>query len=61
MILRKGKRKFVYNEITYYWYIKNPYIYIISEDKKLHLKYGFDKEIGISPQYIKNLLQKALR
>lgn len=56
MILRKGKRKIVYNGMIYYWYVKNPCIYIISEDKKLHLKYGFDKEICIGPQYIEHLL-----
>ena len=56
MISSKGKRKVMYNGIQYYWYIKYPLIYIISEDKKLHLQYGFDKDIPIDTQYIKNLL-----
>ncbi len=58
MILKKGKRKLNYNGTVYYWYIKYPCIYIISEDKKLHLKYGFDKEIPIGPQYIKDLIER---
>ncbi len=56
MISRKGKRKVIFNGIKYYWYIKYPLIYIISEDKKLHLQYGFDKDIPIDTQYIKSLL-----
>lgn len=56
MISSKGKRKVIYDGIQYYWYIKYPLIYIISEDKKLHLQYGFDKDIPIDTQYIKNLL-----
>ena len=48
MISRKRKRKLVYNGIIYYWYVKYPYIYIISEDKKLNLQYCFDKDIPIS-------------
>lgn len=56
MILKKGKRKIVFDGKTFYWYIRLPYIHIISEDKKLQLKYGFDKELCIGPQYIKDLL-----
>lgn len=56
MISSKGKRKVIFNGIPYYWYIKYPLIYIISEDKELHLQYGFDKDIPIDTQYIKNLL-----
>ena len=36
MISKKGKRKIIYNGVKYYWYIKYPFIYIISEDKNLY-------------------------
>ncbi len=65
MILTKGKRKLEYHGINYYWYIKKdsdhiPWIHIMSEDKSLQLVRGFDREIGIGTQYIRDLLSRYL-
>ena len=35
-----------------------PQIRIISEDKKVQLTYGFDRELSISPAYIRALLER---
>lgn len=61
MISTKGKRKVTFREENYYWYIKkndegSPRIHISSEDKKLNLEYGFDRELAIDNAYIKGLL-----
>jgi len=63
MINEKGKRKLEFQGENYYWYIKKdmngrPNIHILSADKKLQLKCGFDKEITIGPAYIKKELQR---
>lgn len=65
MISTKGKRKLEYNGINYYWYIKKdsdqiPRIHVVSEDKTLQLTFGFDREIGIGTQYVKELLARHL-
>ncbi len=65
MISTKGKRKLEYENQTFYWYIKkdengSPRIHILSEDKKLQLKFPFDREIGIGTGYIIELLEKHL-
>jgi hypothetical protein len=64
MLNTKGKRKLEYMEQVYYWYIKLhdgiPKIHIMSEDKKLQLCYGFDKEIPVSSGYIVKLLSGHL-
>lgn len=61
MVSSKGKRKILFNRQTFYWHIwKNdaghPQIVIVSEDKSVYLKRGFDKELSIGPGYIRNLL-----
>jgi len=63
MVNEKGKRKLEFQGESYYWYVKKdmngiPKIHIISADKKLQLKYYFDKEMIISPAYIKETLQR---
>ena len=63
MISTKGKRKVVFQEETYYWYIKkntagSPRIHISSEDKKVQLEYGFDREIAVDNGYIRGLLER---
>ena len=53
MINKKGKRKIVFEEQTYYWYVKKEndtdFLSISSEDKKLFLSYRVDQ---ISDEYI---------
>ncbi len=63
MISTKGKRKVTFQNQNYYWCIKkneaySPQIHISSEDKKLQLEYGFDREIAIDNTYIKGLLSR---
>jgi len=65
MISTKRKRKLEYQGIKYYWYIKKDSdhisrIHIMSEDKSLQLVRGFDREIGIGTQYIRDLLSRHL-
>ena len=61
MISKNVKLKVVLRDKNYYWYIKkneegSPRIHIGSEDKKLYLEYGFDRELAIDNTYIINLL-----
>lgn len=63
MVSKKGKRRFIYNDSVYYWYIKitnNEHkVHIISDDKKLHLEYPFlDTEVSVTPQVVKNHLEE---
>lgn len=63
MVSAKGKRKIIYNDSVYYWYIrikdKSHRINIISEDKKIHLEYPFfDTEIPVTPSLIKKYLDE---
>jgi hypothetical protein len=65
MISRKGKRKLIYQGITYYWYIakddgEHPVIHISSEDKKVLLLVPFDKELSIGTHYIEDILSRNL-
>lgn len=62
MVLKKYKRKIIYKNSVYYWYVKTTNnshrVHIISDDKKLHLEYPFfDTELPITPQIIKNHLK----
>ena len=64
MVSSKGKRKILFNGQTFYWHIQkndagHPQIIIVSEDKSVYLKYGFDKELIIGPAYIKDLLEQG--
>lgn len=66
MISTKGKRKVVFDGKIYYWHIKKdkndiPWIHIVSEDKSLYLKRGYDREISIGSYYIKKLLSNNLK
>lgn len=64
MISKKGKRKLVYEEKIFYWFVRVnsigiPKIHILSEDKKINLEYPlFDKEIPATTAYIKHLLKE---
>ena len=62
MVSSKGKREILFNRQTFYWHIQkndagHPQIVIVSEDKSVYLKRGFDKELSIGPGYIRNLLE----
>ncbi|MEO3944863.1 hypothetical protein [Gorillibacterium sp. CAU 1737] len=64
MLNAKGKRKLEFRGSHYYWYIKlhdgTPKIHILSEDKKVQLCYGFDKELSIAKSYVIDLLSQHL-
>ena len=71
MVLKKGKRKLIYNGTVFYWYVRNnlegiPRIHILSEDKKINLEFSlFDKELPVTPKEIRvnlnNILMKIRR
>ena len=63
MVLKKNKRKIEYEGICYYWYVRvndnGHRVYIVSEDKKVHLEYPFlDTEIPVTPQDIRKHLNE---
>ncbi|MDE6781837.1 MAG: hypothetical protein K2J40_10315 [Ruminococcus sp.] len=63
MVSEKGKRKIIFDDSVYYWYVRiennSHRIHIISNDKKLHLKYPFiDTQLPVTPQLIKNYLKE---
>lgn len=63
MVSGKNKRKIVYEETDYYWYVSvNEHghrVHIISDDKKVHLEYYFlDTEVPVTPQDIRNHLKE---
>lgn len=64
MILRKGKRKIVFRENIFYWFVRaNPAghqkIHIMSEDKKVNLEFPLiDSEVPVEPAYIRELLER---
>ena len=57
----KGKRKHIYNNETYYWFVRKnsegiPRIHIISDDKKINLERAvFDTEVPVTGAYINGL------
>ncbi len=63
----KGKRKHIYNNQTYYWYVRKnsegiPRILIISEDKKIRLeRHMFDTEVPVTGAYINILLDEYFK
>ena len=64
MVLKKGKRKLIYNDSAFYWYVRKnlegiPRIHILSEDKKINLELSpFDKDLPVTPKEIKVNLKK---
>ncbi len=63
----KGKRKHIYNNETYYWFVRKngegiPRIHIISDDKKIHLERAmFDTEVPVTGAYINILLDEYFK
>ena len=66
-ILPKGKRKHIYNNETYYWFVRKnsegiPRIHIISDDKKINLERAvFDTEVPVTGAYINKLLDEYFK
>lgn len=58
----KGKRKIIYNDKVYYWFVKiendgSHRIHILTEDKKINRVYPMpDTEVSVTPAYICKLL-----
>lgn len=63
----KGKRKYIYNNETYYWFVRKnsegiPRIHIISDDKKTNLERAvFDLEVPVTGAYINKLLEEYFK
>ena len=64
MISKKGKRKVVYEDKVFYWFVRAnsdgiPKIHILSEDKKINLEYPlFDREVSVLSVYVLQLLKE---
>lgn len=64
MVSKKGKRKIVYNDNTFYWYVRknpegNPRIHILSENKRINLEFApFDSELSVTPKEIRVKLER---
>ena len=63
MVSSKGKRKIIYGDSVYYWYIriddKGHRLHIISDDKKIHLEYPFlDTEMPVTPGLVRKRLEE---
>lgn len=67
MVSKKGKRKIVYGEKVFYWFVRKnkkniPRIYILSEDKEIRLEYPLtDTEESVTPKEIKRLLDRYFK
>lgn len=66
MISKNGMRKIVYNGSSYYWCVRvtdrSHRIHIFSEDKKTHIESPFfDTELPITPQTVREILDKQFR
>ena len=59
----KGKRKLIFNDKVYYWYVKvekdgSHRIHILAEDKKVNKVYPmFDTEVPVTPEYICKIIE----
>lgn len=64
MVLKRGKRKLIYDGTVFYWYVRInlegiPRIHILSEDKQINLEFpSFDKELPVTPKEIKVNLKR---
>ncbi|MBO4867464.1 MAG: hypothetical protein J5582_13045 [Ruminococcus sp.] len=63
MVSKKGKRKIVYDDRVYYWFVRvteeSHRINIISEDKKVRICVPFrDTEESVTPGTVRELLEK---
>ncbi len=64
MVSKKGKRKLIFSDRVFYWFVRKdssgiPKIHILSEDKKINLLYSlFDRDVPVVPAYVVQLLKK---
>lgn len=64
MVSKKGKRKVVYEDKVFYWFLRAdlagiPKIHILSEDKNINLEYPlFDREVPVLSAYVLQLLKE---
>ncbi|SEL22463.1 hypothetical protein [Ruminococcus albus] len=63
MVSKKGKRRIVYDDRVYYWFVRvteeSHRINIISEDKKIRICAPFrDTEESVTPGMVRELLEK---
>ena len=60
----RNKRKLIYNEKLYYWYVRKnkagiPRLHIISDDKKVNLDLPlFDTEVSVAGEYVVKKLEE---
>ena len=59
----KSKRKIVYKDKTYYWFVRiekdgSHRIHIMTEDKRLNKAYPLvDTEVSVTPEYICKIIR----
>ncbi len=63
MVSKKGKRKLVYGDKVFYWYVRmtegRHRIHVISEDKKIRICAPFcDTEESVTPAAVRALIDK---
>lgn len=64
MVSKKRKRRIAYNGRLFFWFVRKndsgiPNIHIVSEDKKIHLKYHlFDTEIPVTKKDVEKCLNR---
>lgn len=63
MVSDKGKRKLIYADCTYYWFVRvtetSHRIYIISEDRKVKIVCPFrDTEEPVTPSQIVEIIKR---
>ena len=64
MINKKGKRKIIFKDKEYYWFVRvekdgSHRIHIMTEDKKINLAFPmFDTEVAVTPADICKILEK---
>lgn len=64
MVSKRGKRKLIFNDRIFYWFVRKnssgiPKIHILSEDKKINLIYPlFDRDVPVVSSYVVQLLKR---
>ena len=59
----KGKRRIIFKNIIYYWFVRveedgSHRIHILTEDKKINRVYPvFDAEVPVTPENIRKILE----